>query len=166
MPQAVFVGLTLSCLPQTGCWSTSTKSLSRSDSCDPMNSSPPGSSVHGILQARMLEQGCISFSRGTCWPRIEPRSPALQADSLPAELCRLLCFPLNSPWSFLSVPLYLAAGERASPSTGTSPLLQLPQPGGHRFCPISFLLSFPFFCESYLCMQGSFPSFQVPKVLG
>ena len=30
--------------------------------CDPMDSSPPGSSVHRILQARILEWGAISFS--------------------------------------------------------------------------------------------------------
>ena len=35
-----------------------------SNSCDPMNCSLPGSSVHGILQARILEQLAISFSRG------------------------------------------------------------------------------------------------------
>ena len=29
---------------------------------DPMDRSPPGSSVHGILQARLLEWGAISFS--------------------------------------------------------------------------------------------------------
>ena len=32
--------------------------------CDPMECSPPGSSVHGIFQARILEQVAISFSRG------------------------------------------------------------------------------------------------------
>ena len=32
--------------------------------CDPVNCSPPGSSVHGILQARILEWIAISFSRG------------------------------------------------------------------------------------------------------
>ena len=31
--------------------------------CDPMNCSPPGSSVHGILQARILEWVVIPFSR-------------------------------------------------------------------------------------------------------
>ena len=31
--------------------------------CNPMDCSPPGSSVHGILQARMLEWVAISFSR-------------------------------------------------------------------------------------------------------
>ena len=37
--------------------------------CDPMDCSPPGSSIHGILQARILEWVAISFSRGTCRPR-------------------------------------------------------------------------------------------------
>ena len=32
--------------------------------CNPMDCSPPGSSVHGILQARILEWVDISFSRG------------------------------------------------------------------------------------------------------
>ena len=32
--------------------------------CDPMNCSPPGSSVHGILQARILEQVAMPSSRG------------------------------------------------------------------------------------------------------
>ena len=30
--------------------------------CDPMDCSPPGSSVHGIFQARVLEWGAIAFS--------------------------------------------------------------------------------------------------------
>ena len=34
-----------------------------SDSSDPMDCSPPGSSVHGIFQARILEWGAIAFSR-------------------------------------------------------------------------------------------------------
>ena len=41
--------------------------------------------VHGILQARILEWVAFPFSRGSCQPRIEPRSLALQADSLPLE---------------------------------------------------------------------------------
>ena len=40
-----------------------------SDSCDPVDCSPPGSSVHGILQARILEWVAISFSRGSSQPR-------------------------------------------------------------------------------------------------
>ena len=37
--------------------------------CNPMDCSPPGSSVHGIFQARILERDAISFSRGSSWPR-------------------------------------------------------------------------------------------------
>ena len=37
--------------------------------CDPMDCSPPGSSVQGITQARVLEWVAISFSRVSSWPR-------------------------------------------------------------------------------------------------
>ena len=48
--------------------------------CDPTDYT-----VHGILQARMLEWAAISFSKDLPDPGIEPRSPALQVDSLEAE---------------------------------------------------------------------------------
>ena len=35
------------------------------DSCDPMDDIPPGFSVHGIFQARILEWVAISYSRGS-----------------------------------------------------------------------------------------------------
>ena len=37
--------------------------------CDPMDCSPPGSSVHGISQARILEWVTISFTKRSSWPR-------------------------------------------------------------------------------------------------
>ena len=37
--------------------------------CNPMDCSLPGSSIHGIFQARVLEWGAISFSRGSSRPR-------------------------------------------------------------------------------------------------
>ena len=76
---------------------------------DPMDCSLPGSSIHGIFHARVLEWGAIafsihgilqarilewvaiSFSRGSSRPKdlphlgIEPRSPELQADTLTSE---------------------------------------------------------------------------------
>ena len=52
---------------------------------NPMDCSLSGSSVHGIFQTRVLEWGAISFFRDIPDPGIEPRSPALQADSLPSE---------------------------------------------------------------------------------
>ena len=40
-----------------------------SNSCDPMDCNLPGSSVHGILQARTLKWVAISFSKQFSWPR-------------------------------------------------------------------------------------------------
>ena len=50
-----------------------------------MDCSPPGSSVLGILQARILEWVPFPFPGDRPDPRIEPGSPALQADSLTSE---------------------------------------------------------------------------------
>ena len=47
--------------------------------CDPMDCGPPGSSVYGIFQARILEWVAISFSRGSTWTT----SFASQVHSLP-----------------------------------------------------------------------------------
>ena len=53
--------------------------------CDPTDYSPPGSFVHGIFQARILESVAIPVSTGFPNTGIEPGSPTLQADSLPSE---------------------------------------------------------------------------------
>ena len=53
--------------------------------CDPIDCSPLGSSVHGILQARILEWVVIPPLRDIPDPGIEPGSPVLQAGSLPFE---------------------------------------------------------------------------------
>ena len=53
--------------------------------CNPMDYSLPGSSVHGILQARLLEWVAIPFSRGSSQPRDQTTVSALQADSLLSE---------------------------------------------------------------------------------
>ena len=45
------------------------KLLSCGQPCDPMDCRLPGSSVHGIFQARILECVAISFSRGSSRPR-------------------------------------------------------------------------------------------------
>ena len=53
--------------------------------CDTVDCSPPGSSVHGVLQVRGLEWVAISFSRESSQHRDQTWSPALQADSLLSE---------------------------------------------------------------------------------
>ena len=56
--------------------------------CDPMDCSQPGSSVHGVLQARILEWVAMSSPRD--FPKLgikptSPVSPVFQADSLPSD---------------------------------------------------------------------------------
>ena len=53
--------------------------------CDPMDCSLPGSSVHGILQTKILKWVAFHSPRDFPNPGTEPRSPALQADSLLSE---------------------------------------------------------------------------------
>ena len=54
--------------------------------CNPKNRTPPGSSVHGIFQARVLSGLPFSSPGDLPDPGIKSESPALQADSLPTEL--------------------------------------------------------------------------------
>ena len=59
-----------------------------------MDCSPPGSSVHWILQVRILEWAAIPSSKDLPDQGIEPASPAahiLQADSLPLNYQGSLC---------------------------------------------------------------------------
>ena len=58
---------------------------SRLTLCNPMDRSPPGSSVHGLLQARILEWVAIPSPGELSDPGIKLGSLALQADCLPAE---------------------------------------------------------------------------------
>ena len=53
--------------------------------CDPIDYSPPGSFVHGIPQARMLEWVAMPFFKGYPHPGIEPGSLTWQPDSLLIE---------------------------------------------------------------------------------
>ena len=53
--------------------------------CDSMECSPPGSSVHGILQARILGWCAMPFSRGSPQLRHRTQVSCIQADSLPSE---------------------------------------------------------------------------------
>ena len=56
--------------------------------CDPTDCSPPGSSVHGILQARILDWFAISYSRGSSFAGTKPTSltsPALAGGFFPSR---------------------------------------------------------------------------------
>ena len=53
--------------------------------CDPMDCTLPGSSVHGILQAIILEWVAVHFSRISSEPRDQTQVSRIQADSFPSE---------------------------------------------------------------------------------
>ena len=75
--------------------------------CDPMDCSPPGSSVHGILQARILKWVAISFSRGSSWPRDRTQVSHISGR----------CFNLWATWEALST--YAAATAKSLQSCRT-----------------------------------------------
>ena len=56
-----------------------------SDSLCPMDCSPLGSSLHGILQTKILEWVAMPFPGDLPDSEIEPMSLGLQADSVPSE---------------------------------------------------------------------------------
>ena len=68
------------CLAHSGCLAFSINACMHAKSlqsclilCDPIDCSPPGSSVHGILQARVLEWGAVSFSKGNQRSNLGPQ---------------------------------------------------------------------------------------------
>ena len=68
--------------------------------CDPMDCSPPGSSVHGIFQARVLEWVAISFSRRSSRPRNRTQVSQTVSDALLSE-------PPRKSWCLIMVSLNL-----------------------------------------------------------
>ena len=83
--------------------------------CDPMPCI-----VHEILQDRILEWVAFPFSRVSSHPGIEPMSPALQADSLPAEPRRK---PKNTGVGSLS--LFLGLFPTQESNWGLQPCRQI-----------------------------------------
>ena len=73
------------------------KSLSRVRLCDPMDCSPPGSSVHWILQARILEWIAISFSRGSSRPRNQTQVSRIVGRHRQTQAYALTSEPPGSP---------------------------------------------------------------------
>ena len=96
----------------------------------PIDCSPPGSSVQGILQARILEWVAISLSRGSSQPRDWTWSPALQADSLTVlHLHSTLIFwlwgayiwlPLQTKSSWSAIFVSEVASRNVPPTSVTS----------------------------------------------
>ena len=91
------------------------KSLSRVRLCDSRDCSHPGSSVHGILQARILEWVAISFLRASSWPRDQtPVSCIAGGFFLPSEPQVQVLPKCSSP-----APPTWSAGGRPHPALST-----------------------------------------------
>ena len=89
-----------------------------------MDCSLPGSLVHGIPQAGILEWVAISFSGDLPDPGIEPRSPALQTDSLLTELQGLPLYLVGSFYFWLcSAGFCLVVASRGYSLVGVCRLL-------------------------------------------
>ena len=82
--------------------------------CDPMDCSPLGSSVHRILQVRILEWISISYSRGSSWPRDQMhiswvscscRRILYQLHHLGSPLCANVCIlsHFSGVWLFVTL---------------------------------------------------------------
>ena len=78
---------------------------------DSMDCSPPGSSVHGILQASILEWVTIPSPGDLPDPEIERGSPALQEDSLPSEPPRKTPGQEDSAFCFRHVQFAVSIGH-------------------------------------------------------
>ena len=111
--------------------------------CGPMDCSPPGSSVHGVSQARILECFAISHLRGFCNPEIESASPELAGRfsttnatwaAPKATQCKAL-WKLDSPTtSFCKVKFSIHGPPDCgtiSPKTALSSGTSLPGLGSH-----------------------------------
>ena len=83
--------------------------------CDPVEDSPPGSSIHGILQARILEWVAMPFSRGSSRPRDRTHiSYIFCIGSATWEAPPCTYTPRNDSW------------ESSPPTTPAGPLTQGP----------------------------------------
>ena len=89
--------------------------------CNPMDCSPPGSPLHGIFQARVLEWGVIAFSDELAYPSPTPRACS---NSCPlSQRCHPIISSSVVPFSFC---------PQSFPALGSSSMSQLFALGGQR----------------------------------
>ena len=101
-----------------------------SDFVTPVDSGPPGSSIHGILQARILEWVVIPFSRGSSWPKDQTCISALAGRS---STTSTTWSSVQFSCSVVSKSLWLHESQHARPPCPS------PTPGVHpNPCPSSW----------------------------
>ena len=95
--------------------------------CNPMDCSPPGSSVHGTLQVRVLEWVAISFSRGSCQPRDRTWVPCIAGRFFTVWVTRKLVHTLGN------MSAYVYQSEKAMAPHSSTLAWKIPwteEPGG------------------------------------
>ena len=75
--------------------------------CDPVDCGPPGSSVHGILQARTLERVATPFSRGSSPPRDRTWVAHIAGRFFSVWATREACFSILSPVPTVTAVLWI-----------------------------------------------------------
>ena len=107
--------------------------------------SPPGSSVHGIFQARILEWVAISFSRRTSWPRSwNPRLPYCSQTLYhlsPREVSKIKNLTQFTPWYIKEkMPIILVVNKQRLSGKYVTPPPPAP-PFSHMFFTFSIFLN-------------------------
>jgi len=82
--------------------------------CDPVDCSPPGSSVHGILQARILEWAAISFSRRPSRPRDRTQVSCITGGFFTSWACR----EAQNLWAYSKNLITLVASQEENSVVG------------------------------------------------
>ena len=117
------------------------KSLSHVQLYNPMDCSPPGPSVHGILQARILEWVVIPFSRGSSQPKDQSRISCIAGRYLTGE-------PTGRPmYNYICVSLLISNAVPIFACVRSSVLLDL----------ISYLYMDDFLLLLHVGLSRSFP---------
>ena len=95
-----------------------------SNSYDPMDYSPPVSSIHGILQTRILERVSKSLFRGSSWPRDQTQSPALPTETRETPILHVIRSFSKSIQSLSWVQLFATPGTVARQASLSMGILQ------------------------------------------
>ena len=130
--------------------------------CDPVDCNLLGFSIHGILQARILEWIAISFSRGSSWPRDQTPVSCIGGRRFNLWATRGAYSPWNSPGQNTMGSLSLL--QRIFPTEGSNPGLphcRWNHKGSPRIlewvaCPFSSRSSWPRNQTGVSCFAGGF----------
>ena len=95
--------------------------------CNPMDSSPPGSSVHAIIPVRILESVAISSSRESFWPRDQTCISGIGRQPPEKPISHLVMLKINKAITLLKPTLFYVYPSPVNDNTSTQSGQQKPQ---------------------------------------